>query len=87
MRVSTTVEKNDLPDRFREVFKIVPKDSWYRRAQVLADRERQNSLLKDYFDERYTIERSLVLAVTHWDQWDRSLTVDGITKSISSSMS
>jgi len=69
MRVSTTVEKNDLPDRFREVFKIIPKDSWYRRPQVLADRERQNSLLKDYFDERYTIERSLVLAVTHWDQW------------------
>jgi hypothetical protein len=59
MRVSTTINEDELPDRFRQVFSIVPKDSWYRRARADADRERQNSFLAEYFDERYPIERFL----------------------------
>ena len=55
MRVSTTINENELPDRFRQVFEIAPKEAWRRRAQNLADRERQNPFLTDYLDERYTI--------------------------------
>ena len=36
-RISTTINENELPERFRPVFKIAPKDLWRRRADALAD--------------------------------------------------
>jgi hypothetical protein len=69
MRVSTRIDANELPDRFREVLKIIPEDSWQHRARILADRERQNPFLEQYFDERYAIERCIVRALAHWRQW------------------
>jgi hypothetical protein len=77
MRISITVNENELPDRFRQVFKIVSKDVWRRRADDLADRERQNPHLSDYFDERYTIERFLDRALVHWSQRSRFPPVRG----------
>ncbi len=77
MRVSTTINENELPDRFRQVFEIAPKEAWRRRAQNLADRERQNPFLTDYLDERYTIERSLAWALAHRDQFGRFPPVRG----------
>jgi hypothetical protein len=65
MRVSTRIDANELPDRFREVLKIIPEDSWQHRARILADRERQNPFLEQYFDERYAIERCIVRALAH----------------------
>jgi hypothetical protein len=42
MRISITVNEDELPERFRQVFKILPQDVWRRRAVDLANRERQN---------------------------------------------
>src|SRR6516165_4159009 len=69
MRVSTRIDANELPDRFREVLKIIPEASWQHRARFLADRERQNPFLEQYFDERYAIERCIVRALAHWRRW------------------
>jgi hypothetical protein len=77
MRISITVNEDELPERFRQVFKILPQDVWRRRAVDLANRERQNPHLGDYFDERYTIERFLDRALVHWSRRNRFPPVRG----------
>jgi hypothetical protein len=68
MHNSLLIQEEELPDRFRRVFKIAGKDAWHRRAQDLAERERQNPFLTDYLDDRYAIERSLSRALEHLDR-------------------
>src|SRR5262245_18147189 len=68
MLTSITINEDELPARLEQVFKIVPRDVWCGRADDLIDRERQNVLLGDYFDERYAIERFLDRALKHWTQ-------------------
>jgi hypothetical protein len=68
MQISTKIDEKDLPERFRQVFEIVPIDDWRRRAADLVDRERQNPHLSAYFDQRYTIERLLDRALEHCSQ-------------------
>jgi hypothetical protein len=71
MRISITINEVELPERLRQVFGIVPESVWRRRAAALADRERHNPHLSDYFDERYTIERYLDRALAYWSQQQR----------------
>ena len=77
MRISITVNEDELPERFRQLFKIVSKEIWRRRAIDLAKRERQNPQLGDYFDERYTVERFLDRALVHWSQRNKFPPVRG----------
>jgi hypothetical protein len=77
MLVSTTITDSELPDRFRQVFEIAPSDAWRSRARELADRERQNPFLTEYFDERYTIERFIAPAFACWTQTRRFPSVRG----------
>jgi len=77
MRVSTIIDESELPDRFQQVFKIAPKEAWRHRAQYLVARERENPFLKDYFDERYSIERSLARALEYQQHWGRFPPVRG----------
>jgi hypothetical protein len=77
MRVSTIISESELPDRFRQVFKIASKEAWRHRAEYLIARERENPFLKDYFDERYSIERSLARALEYREQWGRFPPVRG----------
>src|SRR6516162_103827 len=77
MRISITVNEDELPERFRQLFKIVSKEIWRRRAIDLANRERQNPHLGDYFDERYTVERFLDRALVHWSQRNKFPPVRG----------
>jgi hypothetical protein len=71
MQISITIKDDELPERLEQVFKIVPRAVWCRRASDLSDRERQNPLLGVYFDERYVIERFLDRALRHWAQHGR----------------
>jgi hypothetical protein len=77
MRISIAVNEDELPERFRQVFKIVSEEAWRRRAADLSGRERQNPHLDDYFDERYPIERFLDRAMAHWSQRSRLPPVRG----------
>jgi len=77
MRISIEIKEDELPERFRQVFKIVSQEAWRRRAADLADRERQNPYLDDYFDERYTIERFLDRAMAQWLERSRLPPVRG----------
>jgi hypothetical protein len=77
MRISTIIDESELPDRFQQVFKIAPKEAWRHRAQYLVARERKNPFLKDYFDERYSIERSLARALEYHQHWGRFPPVRG----------
>jgi hypothetical protein len=65
MHVSRTINAHELPDRFRQVFEIVPQDAWERRAEILTHRECMNPFLSEYFDERYTIERFFARALDY----------------------
>src|SRR5260370_7300038 len=67
MRVSTAINEDELPHSFRQTFKIAPKEAWQRRAGHLDARGHQNPFLKEYFDEKYSIERSLARAL-HYQQ-------------------
>jgi hypothetical protein len=77
MWISAAINENELPERFRQVFEIAPQDLWQRRHAALAARERQNPFLSAYFDERYTLERFLPRAVTHWSENRRFPAVRG----------
>jgi hypothetical protein len=78
MRIPITINHDELPERFRQVFEIIPKEVWRRRATNLLERERQNPHLSGYFDERYTIERFFDRALVHWSQWGRFPPVKGL---------
>lgn len=77
MRISTTINESELPERFRQVLEIAPEQLWQRRYAALAVREGQNPFLSAYFDERYTLERFLPRALTHWSQYRRFPSVRG----------
>jgi hypothetical protein len=77
MKISIEVKEDELPERLRQVFAIVPENVWHRRAAALADRERHSPHLSDYFDERYAIERYLYRALAHWSQEGRLPAVGG----------
>jgi hypothetical protein len=77
MRISITLNEAELPERLRQVFEIVPENVWRDRAAALADRERHNTHLSNYFDEWYTIERYLDRALAHWPQQEKLPSVRG----------
>ncbi len=77
MRVSTTINESELPERFRQLFKIASREAWHHRAQYFIARERENAFLKGYFDERYSIERSLARALEYRQLWGRFPPVRG----------
>jgi hypothetical protein len=77
MKISITINEAELPQRFEEVFKILPKEVWRRRAVELAERERQSPHWSAYFDERYPIERFLDRALNHWSKVGKLPPVSG----------
>jgi hypothetical protein len=77
MQISITINDAELPERLRQIFEIVPKSIWRHRCAALADRERHNPHLSNYFDERYTIERHLGRALAYWSQQERLPSVKG----------
>jgi len=65
MRIESTTHRSELPKIFRQMFEIAPLNLWRRRCEELTERERYNSFLGRYFDEKYSVERTFSRVVTY----------------------
>src|ERR1700730_6215210 len=65
MRIESRTHRSELPKIFRQMFVIAPLDLWRRRSDELKERERYYTFVGRYFDEKYSVERTVSHVVTY----------------------